>query len=54
MYVYFNRFSDTILSKSLTPHLLPFVPLFDPSIETTPYIYFSYKASYKINGLKIF
>ena len=35
MYVYFNRFSDTIMSESLTPHLLPFEPLFDPSIHTT-------------------
>ena len=43
-----------LFGKKMTPHLLPFEPILDPSIETTPYIYFSYKTSYQINDLKIF
>ena len=41
MYVYFTDFWALFGQKKLTPHLLPLEPLFDPSIETTPNIYFS-------------
>ena len=30
-----------LFGKKMTSHLLTFDPIFDPSIKTTPYIYFS-------------
>ena len=46
---FMSIFTDfrALFGKKMTPHLLPFEPIFDPSIETTPYIFFHKKLAIK-------